>query len=184
MNEAELHGRLHTLLLQVERDKEIQPVVKFVGALTSGAKARRDIIEWIQKVSPLVFRERADGKLSARLSKSGKFSLGATQSTPSRRTEATKRVAVSNTATLSSRPKLKKEGEKRLQLHSQEEILKAVREFLTSPNEHQFAKLIEQLEQYKKYGVTMAGVDRESRIRLPYISVVQGGLPSLGKRAK
>ena len=75
--------------------------------------------------------------------------------------------------------------EQRIQLESQRAIKKAVREFFVSPQERQFANLVEQLEEYKKYSITSAGVERErSKDRFPYVRVFQGGLPSLGKRAK
>jgi len=182
MNKTELHRHLCVLMLQVQRDKDIQPVVRLIESLGS-AKVRLDIVKWVQRYSPFVFRERAGGRLSARMSKTGKFSLDAARENSFWRTE-TANIIATDTTTKSSTPKLKKDAGQRLQLQSQKEILKTLKEFFVSPHENQFGSLIEQLEQYKKYSVTVAGVERESRSRLPYVVVVQGGLPSLGKRAK
>lgn len=184
MNRAELHRHLCTLLLQVERDKDIQPVLRLIESLSSSAKVRLDIVEWVQLFSPFVFRERADGKLSARSLKNKTFNLTKAQSTPFWSTDQLKRVALREGVMPSAIPSLEKGAEQRLQVQSQRAILKAVREFFAAPDARQIANVIEQLEQYKQFSVTVVGVEREARSRLPYVSVVQGGLPSLGKKAK
>jgi hypothetical protein len=184
MSRTELHRHLCTLLLQVERDKDIRPVLRLVESLNSSAKVRLDIVEWVQQFSPFKFRERADGNLSAQLSKNKKFNLATAQNTPFWIADQLKRVALRDEVTPTAIPNLKKSAEQRLQVQSQRAIMMAVREFFASPDVRQIANVIEQLEQYKRFSVTLAGVDREARSRLPYVSVVQGGLPSLGKKAK
>jgi hypothetical protein len=187
MKKAEVHRDLCDLLLQVERDGDIQPVIRFIDSLSASPKVELDIVNWIQRFTPFVFRQREDGKQGARKDKRDKrktFNLDGARNTPIWPRKQAKAPAASDSTQLSTVSKLNRNSEERLQVQSQRAILKAVREFLASPGDREYGALIEQIEEYRKYQVTVAGIDREIRSRSPYVSVVQGGLPSLGKGAK
>ncbi len=161
MNKAEkkqLHIHLCELMVQVERDKNIQPVLKLIYSLPSRAQVQLDIVNWIHAFSPFTLTKLPNGKYRAKISNSKIFKLKDAQNKP----------FWQETSSMTSRTPSKKD----VQSLSKKEILNSLKDFFALPQDKTLTSLITQLEQYKNYGMTVAGVDRKNKSKVPYVSTV------------